>query len=124
MFSFAWPDIFSSTNINLNSDHEATLANLRLLLLSMRNSMFGDPYFGTNLKRLMFDQNNQILRDIIIDDIYTSIITFMPQLTLKRDDIKVISNKETIYITIKATNLLDFKTDLYTINMIDIEENL
>ena len=53
MHSFGWPNIFSSTNIILSSDHDATYSNLRLLILSMRNSLFGDPYFGTNLKKLM-----------------------------------------------------------------------
>ena len=62
------------------------------------------------------------VKDIVIDDIYTTITIFMPQITVQRKDIQVISNRETVYIKIKATNLLDFKTNTYTINMIDLEE--
>lgn len=122
MHSFGYPVMFNNTNSNIISDHEATLSNLKLILGSDKFSLFGDPYFGTNIKRLMFDQNNQVLRDIVIDDIYTTITIFMPQITVQRKDIQVISNRETVYIKIKATNLLDFKTNTYTINMIDLEE--
>lgn len=122
MRSFGYPVMFNNTNSNIISDHEATLSNLKLILGSDKFSLFGDPYFGTNIKRLMFDQNNQVLRDIVIDDIYTTITIFMPQITVQRKDIQVISNRETVYIKIKATNLLDFKTNTYTINMIDLEE--
>ena len=55
----------------------------------------------------MFEQNNKILQDLIIDDIYTAILTFMPQLILDRKDIKVTSDRDTVYVNIKATNLLD-----------------
>ena len=122
MRSFGYPVMFNNTNSNIISDHEATLSNLKLILGSDKFSLFGDPYFGTNIKRLMFDQNNQVLKDIVIDDIYTTITIFMPQITVQRKDIQVISNRETVYIKIKATNLLDFKTNTYTINMIDLEE--
>ena len=32
--------------------------------------MFGDPDFGIRLKRYTFNQNNYILRDVLIDEIY------------------------------------------------------
>lgn len=70
----------------------------------------------------MFEQNNQVLRDIVIDDIYTTILSFMPQITLKRNDIEIISNRETVYIKIKCTNLLDYQVNTYTLNMMDIGE--
>lgn len=122
MYSLAFPNIFSNSNAKLISDHEATLSNLKLLLLSDRYSLFGDPYYGTNIKKLTFEQNNQIVRDLVIDDIYTAIITFMPQLLIKRNDITVTSNNANVYVNIKATNLIDYKTDLYNINLTGSEE--
>ena len=122
MYSIAFPDMVSNTNTKIISDHEATWSNLKLLLLSAKQTLFGDPYFGSNLKKLMFEQNNQVLRDIVIDDIYTTILSFMPQITLKRNDIEIISNRETVYIKIKCTNLLDYPVNTYTLNMMDIGE--
>lgn len=123
MDSINFPDMFSTTSTKIVSGHDATLNNLKLILLSSRKTLFGDPYFGTNLKWLLFEQGNEVLQDIVIDDIYTAILTFMPQLTLSRKDIEIIFNREEVFIKIKATNLLDFKTDLYTINLMELERD-
>ena len=51
MQSIKFPKMLSSTTANLVSDHEATAQNLVLLLRSDRQSLLGDPYYGTVLKR-------------------------------------------------------------------------
>lgn len=122
MFSIAFPDMVSNTTTKLVNGHEATLSNLKLLLLSDKYSLLGDPYFGTNIKRLTFEQNNQVLRDLVIDDIYTAIATFMPQIMIDRKNITVTSNLTNVYVNIKATNLLDFTVDTYNINLTQFEE--
>ena len=85
MNSIAFP-----TTTNVVKDHEASAQNLKLLLLSDRGSFFGDPYYGTIIKQLIFEPNNYILRDIVIDAIYTTILQFMPQILVKRKDITII----------------------------------
>lgn len=122
MYSFQFPNMVSNTSANIIQDHEATASNLKLILGSTRGSLFGDPYYGTNLKRLMFEQNNQILRDLVIDDIYTTINTFMPQIKVNRNNITITSNRAAVYANIKALNLLDYTTDLYNINLTNFEE--
>lgn len=122
MYSIKFPDMLSNTTTNIVSDHEATASNLKLLLLSDKYSLLGDPYFGTNIKKLIFEQNNTVLRDLVIDDIYTAIITFMPQLLISRKDITVTSDRAHVYVNIKATNLIDYTTDMYNINLTSSEE--
>lgn len=122
MYSIQFPKMVSNTNTNLVVDHDATASNLKLLLASDKFTLLGDPYFGTNLKRFMFEQNNLVLRDLIVDDIYTTIITFMPQIKLDRKDITVTSTRANVYANIKCTNLIDFKTDMYNINLTNLEE--
>ena len=122
MYSIAFPNMVSKSNTKLYSDHDATLSNLKLLLLSDKYGLFGDPYFGTNLKKLLFEQNNLILRDLIIDEIYTAIITFMPQIVVKRKDITVTATRAAVQVQVKCTNLLDYQTDLYNINLTQTEE--
>lgn len=119
MYSLSFPNMFSNNGLKttLYEDHKATYTNLRLMLLSSKSSLFGDPDFGTLLKRRLFEQNNAIVRDIIIDDIYTSILTFMPQISIKREDIKVTSDGIDIFVEIKCINLIDYKLDTYTINL-------
>jgi phage baseplate assembly protein W len=119
MESIAFPNILTNAKTMLYSDREATISNLRLLLLSDKTSLLGDPYFGTNLKKLIFEQGSVALRDIIIDDIYTAILTFMPQLQLTRDNIDVSIEDQTVTIEIRCINKLNFQTDLYIIKLTD-----
>ena len=121
MYSIAFPRMFDSAHALLYQDHSATLSNLKLLLASERTSLLGDPYFGTILKRIVFEQNNVILIDIIIDEIYTSILTFMPQIKLSRSDITVTSDGVDVFATIRGVNLIDYQTDMFTINLTETE---
>lgn len=122
MYSIAFPDFLSSTNVKVIKDHEATASNIKLLLLSDKYGLFGDPYYGTSLKKLLYEQNNQLIQDLIIDDIFVAIQTFMPQVKVLRKDIEVIADRAKITINIKVLNLLDFKIDLYSIGLTNTEE--
>lgn len=119
MYSLAFPDMFSKDGVrtNLIEGHQATFSNLQLILYTTKKSLLGDPDFGSLLRAKLFEQNTPILQDLVIDDIYTTIITFMPQLVLKRSDIKVTSDGIDLYATIKCTNLIDYELDTYTINL-------
>lgn len=119
MISLAFPEMFTNSKTMLYNDREATVSNLKLLLLSDKTALLGDPYFGTNLKRMIFDNGSVLLRDIIIDDVYTAIITFMPQIQLTRDNIDVEIDDLTVTITIRCINKLNYQTDLYIIKLTD-----
>ena len=117
MYSLAFPKMFNSTTTRLFSDHEATSSNLKLLLKSEKYSLFGDPYFGTSLKKLTFEQNNIVLQDLVIDDIYLCLQQFIPQIYVDRRDITVDGQKDTLYATIKYTNIFDKTVNLYQIDI-------
>lgn len=119
MISLAFPEMFTNSKTMLYTDREATVSNLKLLLLSDKTSLLGDPYFGTNLKRMIFENGSVLLRDIIIDDIYTAIVTFMPQIQLTRDNIEVEIDDLTVTITIRCINKINYQTDLYIIKLTD-----
>jgi len=122
MYSFAFPNMLSSARSNLIEDHEAIKSNLILLLKSSKTSLFGDPFYGTELKRFIFEQNHSVIKDLIIDEIYEDILTFMPQVYVKRNDISVTTDGVDIFANIKCTYYLDQKSDLYTINLTNVEE--
>jgi len=117
MYSIAFPDMFTTTKTNLVTDHKATAQNLLLMLKSDKTSLFGDPYFGTIIKKLIYEQNSVILQDLLIDEIYSSILTFMPQVKINRNDIKLKSTGDAIYATVQCLNLLDYQIDLYEIKL-------
>lgn len=118
MISIAFPDMLSNTTTNLAYDYDATLQNLKTLLLSSKGELWGDPYFGTNIKKFMFDQNDLVLVDLVIDDIYNAIATFMPQLFVERKNIDIVQSHGKMYITISAINRRNFQTDLYSIELL------
>lgn len=125
MVSIAFPKMFTKTKTLLNGDsHSATRTNLMLLLGSEKGELFGDPYFGTRVRRFLFEKNNSILRDVVIDEIYTAIKIFMPQLILSRKDIELESDGTSVTVTIKCTNRLDYITDMFSINLISTMEEV
>lgn len=119
MRSIAFPNIFKGNSTNIVSDNKATLQNLKLLLGSEKGEFTGDPYYGVRLKRYLFDLNNTILKDVLIDEIYTQIKVFMPQINVERKNIKIINNpkgeKARLSISIKAMNKLDYTINTYNL---------
>lgn len=121
MKSIAFPKMFQPNSTNIKKDFDATRQNTLLLLRTEKGELFGDPYYGSGFKKYIYDQNDVILYDLIVDDIYTAIALFMPQIKVDRRDIKVDRDGiGKLTATIKCTNMVDFTTDLYTIVL---EEN-
>ena len=119
MRSISYPKIFvTKTKTGLVQDYEATLQNLKLLIFSEKGELFGDPYFGTGLKRFLYDQNDVVLRDLLIDELYVAIATFMPQIKIRREDITIVADGTNVICHIKALNRVDYQTNLYTIPLL------
>ena len=123
MYSIKFPDMFSYSKTNLIKDNEATLSNTKLLIGAWKNSLYGDPFFGTNVKQYVYEQNNIILRDIIIDDLFESIRMFIPQILVKREWIKINQENQDLYATINCINKLDNQPDMFTIRLLRENEN-
>lgn len=122
MKSINYPRIFNTNKqkVNIVSDYYATLQNLKLLLYSDKGELFGDPYYGCNLKKFLYDQNDTVLKDIVIDDIYTAISIFMPQIRVERRDIILEADNITVKVTIKALNRVNFQTNLYNLVLLRV----
>lgn len=122
MYSISFPNIFTSSRTNLIKDKEAIKQNIRLTLLSDRLSLYGDPYFGSILKKLIFEQGDSILRDIVIDEIYTCLNIFIPQIVIDRKDISLNIKNNTVFIDMKYYYITDKTSDMYQIELLNIDE--
>jgi len=124
MKSINFPQIFNNkTSSSIIVDREATLNNLKLLLTSEKGTLFGDPYFGIRLKRYLFEQNNKVLKDIIIDEIYEQIKIFIPQITVNRKDIDITQKERgKLVANIKIINKIDFTNEIYSLVIFQEEE--
>lgn len=126
MRSIKFPKMFNSTNTEVwkSTEHkEATMQNILTLLSSYRNELLGDPYFGTKIKQYFFEQNSYILKDVIIDMIYNSLATFIPQVRIERKNIDIIQDREKgkLYCTIKAINQIDYTLNSYSLVLFESE---
>lgn len=117
MYSFAFPRMLNTTTANLLQDKEAIRSNMILLLSSERDTLFGDPYYGAELKKYLFEQTGSIVPDLLIDEFYTTIITFMPQVYITRKDIEVYVVDKTLYADINYYYVVDNTSDLFTIKL-------
>lgn len=93
-------------------------------MYSERGELIGDPYFGLMLRHFMFDQNNYILRDQIIDMIYTQLAIFIPQIHVERKDITVFQDREKakLYCEFSGINQIDYQLNTYQLVLFDSNE--
>lgn len=127
MNSIQFPRMLSSSSTNVTrTDLQATMQNLLALLGSERREFTTDPDFGVAIKRYMFEQNNYILKDIIIDEIFTQISIFIPQVIINRKDVVIVQNgagkRARLEARIKVTNRLDFTTNTFDLVLFNNEE--
>ena len=116
MRSIKFPQMFYTNHTRVWKTEEyleATRQNTELLLQSERGELLGDPYYGILLKRYLFAQNNYILKDILIDVIYTQLAIFIPQLKIERKDIKIIQDQEKgkLYCSFSGVNQIDYQVN-------------
>ena len=123
MRSLKFPKMFNINTSNVAESKEydeSTRQNLLLLLESMRGELLGDPYFGNALNQYLFEQNNYVLKDIIIDLLFTQIVNFLPQLKVERRDIEIIQDslRGKLIVQISGVNMIDHKVHTYSLNLL------
>ena len=123
MYSLGFPNMFNGSTLNLYKDYDAIKNNLKHLLYSNRGGLFGDPHYGTNIKHIIFDQAAEdILKELVKDDIYEAVLSYMPQTTIERDFIEVSIQDTFVSVTIKAKNDLGVVSDLMKITLLNTDE--
>ena len=117
MYSIGFPDIFNGSTVYLDKDYYAIKTNLKALLMSNRGGLFGDPNYGLNMKQILWDQAcKPVVVELLKDEIFNAIYSYMPQITVTRDDIDVTvdGNLVNASISVKAdsgviSNLFNIK---------------
>lgn len=123
MYSIAFPNIFNGSTVNLYKDSDAVKSNLKNLLYSNRGGLYGDPHYGTGIKTILFDQAaDPIVKELIKDDIYESVLSYMPQTTIERDFIDIYNQDSFLSVSIRAKNDLNVVSDLLQIDLLNTDE--
>lgn len=126
MKSIKFPQMFGTSHTEVWQESEykkATAQNLKLALQSMRGELLGDPYFGMLLHQYTFDQNSYILRDILIDMVYTQVAIFIPQLKVERRDITIFQDRRRGHLLcqIYGVNKIDYTPNTYELILMTAE---
>lgn len=124
MRSFKFPNMFRSNSSRIWREDEynkATKQNVLILLQSERGELECDPYFGILLKHYMFNQNSYILKDMLIDTIYTQIAIFLPQVKISRNNIDIVSDplKGRLYCSFSGINQIDYTHNTFNLLLFD-----
>lgn len=124
MYSIGFPKIFNGSRVKLLKGRDAVKSNLIALLSSDKGALYGDPYYGTKLKSLLWEQGyDPIIRDLIKEDIFEAIYSYMPQINVQRDtiDIKIVDN--VVMASITVTDDLGIESNLYEIELLNGSED-
>ena len=124
MRSFKFPKMFDTNSSRIWKADEygkATKQNVFLLLQSERGELVCDPYFGILLKHYMFNQNSYILKDMLIDTIYTQIAIFLPQVKISRNSMDIVHDplKGRLYCSFSGTSQIDYTYNTYNLLLFD-----
>ena len=124
MRSYKFPKMFKSNSSQIWREDEynkATRQNALLLLQSERGELECDPYFGILLKHYMFNQNSYILKDMLLDTIYTQIAIFLPQVKISRNSIDIITDKQKgkLYCSFSGINQIDYTNNTFNLLLFD-----
>ena len=124
MRSYKFPKMFRSNSSQIWREDEygkATKQNTLLLLQSERGELECDPYFGILLKHYMFNQNSYVLKDMLIDTIYTQIAIFLPQVRISRNSVDIISDnlKGRLYCRFSGVNQIDYTHNTFNLLLFD-----
>jgi hypothetical protein len=100
---------------------KSTKQNALLLLQSERGEFECDPYFGILLKHYMFNQNSYVLKDMLIDTLYTQIAIFLPQIKISRNSIDIITDaqKGKLYCKFSGINQIDYTYNTFNLLLFD-----
>ena len=124
VYSIGFPKIFNGSRVNLSKGRNAIKANLTALLASDKGALFGDPYYGTRLKSLLWEQAyDPIVRDLIKEDVFEAIYSYMPQITVKRDSIKIDIIDNVVMASIEVSDDLGIESNLYEIALLNGSED-
>ena len=117
--SITHPKMFSLINGNTETDSLDISINrsIALILLTAKGEVFGNPNFGSDIRKFLFQNYTDSMRDLLIDEIVESISNWEDRIVINRGDISIeqddLALKIHISYTLTNSNIRG-DTDVYT----------
>lgn len=120
MKSIGFPNIFKGTSTIVEEDN-STMENIKLVIGSNVRSFFGDPMFGSDLRRFLYDQNSRYLAEVVADEIAICLNEFIPQIAVSRQDITVNIDKNVMSISINCILKESGTPSVFRVSLLDAD---
>ena len=117
--SITHPKMFSLINGNTETDSLDISINrsIALILLTAKGEVFGNPDFGSDIRKFLFQNYTDSMRDLLIDEIVESINDWEDRIVINRSDISIEQDDLVLKIHISYTltnSNIRGDTDVYT----------
>lgn len=117
--SLTHPKMFSIINGNTELDSLLVSINrsIALILLTAKGELFGNPDFGSDLRKYVFDSMTPSLEEMLKTEILQSILNWESRIKLELEDIALeqVSDHLKIHISYTLTNSnIEAETDILT----------
>lgn len=124
-YAISFPDMFSKSTTNLKSDFDAVKQDLVLLLAANKGGLYGDPWYGTDIKSVLWEPNHRdILVNVVQDQIYESVLSYMPNnIALKKDNIRITILDTYAHVEIDMSAYSNKENDMLSIDLLN-ENNI
>lgn len=96
-----FPNTVSNKNIIIVSDEDYVSQSLVGLINTTKGELLGDPEFGSNILLYLFEINEEALIDLIANDIYESVMRYVPQIIISRNDITGSIYEDTLRLIVR-----------------------
>lgn len=90
---------------------------MRLIILTSKGELLGDPEFGTNIYEYLLMSNTDVIAELTINDILTGINTYEKRVQVSRDDISFNIDRNTVHINIQYLLLQTGTVETFTLEM-------
>ena len=120
-YAISFPNMFNGSAVNLKKDFDAIKQDLILLLGSNKGGLYGDPWFGTAIKPVLWDQNHpDIIFELIRDEIYESIYSYMSEnVGIEREDITITIVDNYVNVELNLSAYTNKENDMLSISLLN-----
>ena len=80
------------------STQEAVISNLKNLILTQKGERYMQPNFGTNIRSVLFENNTEDVRDLLLETIETDIQYWLPYVSLSQVDVSASDDAHSLNI--------------------------
>lgn len=100
-----FPYIFSlATGKTQLVDEDASIRqSISLILLTNKGELLGDPNYGSRIRELVYDYNNDSMPELVISDILANVLVYEKRINMTAEDIHVTYEDTKVYISISYT---------------------